>query len=164
MILKDYHCTEHGYFEGWKDACPIKGCAGDISVVFLKPVGIKSDKTKQADKTIQGLADDFHMTDIKSTREGDNQAGYFTRNNSQTPKEREEALAHAAQQAPQEPRPGSAALWGGAGGITMQSVMGGMFKPVKDESVSVVPSSVANFAQPRANSYVADHENLQVKP
>jgi len=161
MILKDYHCTEHGYFEGWKDACPIKGCAGDISVVFLKPVGIKSDKTKQADKTIQGLADDFHMTDIKSTREGDNQAGYFTRNNSQTPKEREEALAHAEQR---EPRPGDAALWGGAGGINMQSVMGGMFKPVKDESVSVVPSSVANFAQPRANSYVADHENLKISP
>ena len=161
MILKDYHCTEHGYFEGWKDACPIKGCAGDISVVFLKPVGIKSDKTKQADKTIQGLADDFHMTDIKSTREGDNQAGYFTRNNSQTPKEREEALAHAEKR---EPRPGDAALWGGAGGINMQSVMGGMFKPVKDESVSVVPSSVANFAQPRANSYVADHENLKISP
>jgi len=161
MILRDYHCTEHGYFEGWQDACPIKHCAGEVSRVFLQPVGIKSDKTKNTDKTIQGLADDFKMTDIKSTREGDNQAGYFTRNNSQTAKEREEALAQAEQR---QPRPGDAALWGGAGGINMQSVMGGMFKPVKDESVSVVPSSVANFAQPRANSYVADHENLKISP
>jgi hypothetical protein len=150
MILRDYHCTEHGYFEGWQDACPIKGCTGEVSRVFLQAVGIKSDRTKAADKTIQGLADDFKMTDIKSTREGDSQAGYYTRNNS------------AAE--PEEPRPGSAALWGGAGGITMQSVMGGQFRPVKDEAVSMAPKEIANFQAPKAASFVADHENLKIKP
>lgn len=160
MILRDYHCTEHGYFEGWQDACPIKGCAGEVSRVFLQPVGIKSDKTKSADKTLKGLAEDFGMTDIKSTREGEHQSGYITRNNVQTEADRQrEAEAAAAQ-----PRPGDGALWGGAGGINMSSVMGGMFKPVKDEAVSVLPNQVANFTPPKAASYVADHENLKIKP
>ena len=161
MILRDYHCTEHGYFEGWQDACPIKHCAGEVSRVFLQPVGIKSDRTKKADATLRGLAEDFGMTDIKSTREGEHQSGYMTRNNIQTPKEREEEMAAAQAR---EPRPGDSALWGGAGGISMQSVMSGQIKPVRDEAVSVVPNSVANFTQPKPASYIADHENLKIAP
>jgi hypothetical protein len=161
MVLKDYHCSEHGYFEGWQEACPIKGCAGEVSVVFLQPVSIKSDRTKKADATLKGLAQDFGMTDIKSTREGEHQSGYITRNNSQTVKEREEELAAAAER---QPRPGDAAIWGGAGGMSMKSVINGQFKSVRDEAVSVLPSSVGNLTGPRTASYVADHENLQVKP
>ena len=89
MVLKDYHCTEHGYFEGWEERCPIKGCHGAVSVVFLQPVSLKSDRTKKADKTLKGLAQDFGMTDIKSTKEGEHQTGYIKRNNKQTDKQRQ---------------------------------------------------------------------------
>lgn len=160
MVLKDYHCSEHGYFEGWEEKCPIKGCQGAVSVVFLQPVSIKSDRTKKADKTLKGLAQDFGMTDIKSTKEGEHQSGYIKRNNKQSEKQRQLELEAASAR---EPRPGDSAIWGGAGGMSLQSVMGGQFKPIRDESVSVVPKSVGNLTGPKAASYIADHENLSIK-
>lgn len=160
MVLKDYHCSEHGYFEGWEEKCPIKGCQGAVSVVFLQPVSIKSERTKKADKTLKGLAQDFGMTDIKSTKEGEHQSGYIKRNNKQSEKQRQLELEAAAAK---EARPGDAAIWGGAGGMSLQSVMGGQFKPIRDESVSVVPKSVGNLTGPKAASYIADHENLTIK-
>lgn len=160
MVLKDYHCSEHGYFEGWEERCPIKGCQGAVSVVFLQPVSIKSDRTKKADKTLKGLAQDFGMTDIKSTKEGEHQSGYIKRNNKQSEKQRQLELESAAAK---QPRPGDSAIWGGAGGMSLQSVMGGQFRPVRDEAVSVVPKSVGNLTGPKAASYIADHENLAIK-
>jgi hypothetical protein len=160
MILKDYHCTEHGYFEGWEERCPIKGCHGAVSVVFLQPVSLKSDRTKKADKTLKGLAQDFGMTDIKSTKEGEHQTGYIKRNNKQTEKQRQLELEAAESR---EPKPRDSAIWGGAGGMSLQSVMGGQFRPVKDEQVSVLPKSVGDLTGPRAASYIADHENLTIK-
>lgn len=160
MVLKDYHCSEHGYFEGWEEKCPIKGCQGAVSVVFLQPVSIKSDRTKKADKTLKGLAQDFGMTDIKSTKEGEHQSGYIKRNNKQSEKQRQLELESAAAK---QPRPGDSAIWGGAGGMSLQSVMGGQFRPVRDEAVSVVPKSVGNLTGPKAASYIADHENLAIK-
>ena len=159
-VLHDYFCSEHGIFEAWEAKCPMKICKGDISKVFLQPVSLKSDSTKKADKTLDGLAKDFNMTDIKSTREGEAQTGYHTRNNVMSEKDRQEALEAAANQ----PRPGDAAIWGGAGGINFKSVVGGMFKPVADEQVSVLPKTVGNLTGPKAASYVADHENLKIKP
>jgi hypothetical protein len=160
MVLKDYHCTNHGYFEGWEEKCPIKGCSGAVSVVFLQPVSLKSDKTKRSDKTLEGLAQQFDMTDIKSTREGEHQSGYIKRKNKQTAKQAEMELEAAAQR---QPRPGDAALWGSAGGMSLKSVVGGQFRPVADEAVSVLPQSVGNLTGPKTASYIADHENLQVK-
>jgi len=160
MVLKDYHCTEHGYFEGWEERCPIKGCHGAVSVVFLQPVSLKSDRTKKADKTLKGLAQDFGMTDIKSTKEGEHQTGYIKRNNKQTEKQRQLELEAAESK---EPKPRDSAIWGGAGGMSLQSVMGGQFRPVKDEQVSVLPKSVGDLTGPRAASYIADHENLTIK-
>lgn len=160
MILKDYHCTEHGYFEGWEERCPMKGCHGAVSVVFLQPVAMKSERTKKADKTLQGLAQDFGMSDIKSTKEGEHQTGYIKRKNKQTEKQRQLEL-EAAQE--RQPRPGDAAIWGGAGGMSLKSVMGGQFKPVADEAVSVLPKSLGDLTGPRAASYTPDHENLQIK-
>lgn len=160
MVLKDYHCSEHGYFEGWEEKCPIKGCQGAVSVVFLQPVSIKSDRTKKADKTLKGLAQDFGMTDIKSTKEGEHQSGYIKRNNKQSEKQRQLELESAAAK---QPRPGDSAIWGGAGGMSLQSVMGGQFRPVRDEAVSIVPKSVGNLTGPKAASYIADHENLAIK-
>lgn len=151
-ILKDFKCVEHGYFEGYYPQCP-QGCVDDIMRVYLKAPAFKSDRTKRTDKTVQNLATDFKMTDIKSTREGESQQGYFTRNNPKAPP----AVAQSG-------RPGDAAIWGGGfKGLNMQSVIQGhAIRPVKDESVSVAPKDVANLTGPRAASYIADHENLAI--
>ena len=149
-VLHDYYCSNHGIFESFEAKCPMKNCKAELSKVFLKPVGTKSDRTKKADKTLDNLALDFGMTDIKSTREGDHQTGYLARNNTEPQK--------------REPRPGDAVQWGGAGGIDMKSVMGGRYRPVADEAVSFNPKAAGNLTGPKAGVIINDHENLQVKP
>jgi hypothetical protein len=79
-VLHDYKCDLHGFFEAWEPVCP-DGCTENVQMVFLQPVGMKSDTTKHNDKTINQLALDFNMTNIKSAREGENQSGFYTRNN-----------------------------------------------------------------------------------
>jgi hypothetical protein len=150
-VLNDYKCVKHGYFEAYEGKCPMKGCSEEVHVVFLQPVAFKSDTTKHNDKTLNQLAIDFNMTDIKSAREDDNQSGYLTRNNGA---------------APAEPRPGDAVKWGNQGGKwdLGSLVKGRTFAPVRDESVSVLPSQIGNLTAPKTASYIADHENLQVKP
>ena len=84
-VLKDYKCPVHGFFESTEAVCPA-GCS-DVSVVFLKPIGVKSDKTKHNDSTLKSLAKDFKMGDIKSTREGEAQPPrYATPNNPFAPR------------------------------------------------------------------------------
>ena len=148
MILKDYKCELHGYFESGEPRCP-EGCTVDIYVVHLQAPGLKSDTTKNVDKTVQGLADDFKMTDVKSTREGEYQSGYHTRNNS---KESKRAGAD------------NGVMWGNAGNMSMQNILrGNMFKSVAGEQVSITPSEIGSFNKPKTASYIQDHENLKVK-
>lgn len=161
-VLKDYYCNIHGIFEAWEPKCPMKNCKGELSVVFLKPVGLKSDKTKRTDKTVQQLAIDYDMTDIKTTSEGEHQTGYMKRNNKLSDKEFAQATDAMNANKQQESRPGDKAIWGGGGNISMKSVMGGQFKPVKDEAVSINPKSAGNLTGPRAGVIINDHENLQV--
>ena len=160
-VLKDYYCDAHGIFEAWEAKCPMKNCKGELSVVFLKPVGLKSDKTKKTDKTVKQLAIDYDMTDIKSTKEGEYQTGYMKRNNKLSDKEFAQATdAMNAQN--KEARPGDAAIWGAGGNISMKSVMGGQFKSVNGESVGINPKAAGNLSGPRPASYMADQDNLQV--
>jgi hypothetical protein len=150
----------------------MKMCKGTISVVHLKPVGMKSARTKKADESLKGLAQDFKMTDIKATREGEHQTGYLTRNNKLSQKELDFANGALAEEerhmkANNEPRPGDAAMWGNAGNISIKSVMGGQFKPVRDEQVSIMPnqaSPTGKLSGPVAgNGTMKDPDNLQVK-
>lgn len=160
-VLKDYYCDAHGIFEAWEAKCPMKNCKGELSVVFLKPVGLKSDKTKKTDRTVNQLAIDYDMTDIKSTKEGEYQTGYMKRNNKLSDKEFAQATdAMNAQN--KEARPGDAAIWGAGGNISMKSVMGGQFKSVNGESVGINPKAAGNLSGPRPASYMADPDNLQV--
>ena len=162
-VLHDYFCSEHGIFEAWEAKCPMKICKGEISKVFLKPVGMKSDKTKSTDKNLKQLAIDYDMTDIKSTKEGEHQTGYMKRKNKLSDKQF--AQATEAMQATQQqgPRPGYQVMWGGVGAINMKSVMGGKYKPIADEPVGINPKSAGNLTGPRAGVIMNDHENLQVK-
>ena len=74
-ILRDYYCESHGVFEAWEAECPMKHCKATISIIHLKPVGTRSAKTAKTDETLKGLAKDFDMTDIKSTKAGEHQTG-----------------------------------------------------------------------------------------
>lgn len=167
-VLKDYHCENHGIFEAWEPKCPMKNCKAALSVVFLKPVGTKSAKTKHTDGTLKQLAIEYNMTDIKSTREGEHQTGYLKRNNQLSDKEFAQATdAMNAQNAQQKgPRPGDSAIWGGGGSISMKSVLGGQFKPVRDEAVSIMPkdaSPTGTLSGPTAgNGTMKDPDNLKV--
>jgi hypothetical protein len=135
-VINDYKCPVHGYFEAREAVCPA-GCT-DVSVVFLKPIGVKSDSTKHNDRTLNQLALDFKMGDIKSTREGE----------AQPPR-------HAKPNNPFAPRWGSP---GDIGGYNLNSING--------EAVSgmqAVKQSGANLSGPKIGSYIADHENLKIQ-
>lgn len=181
-ILRDYHCSVHSYFEGWDAKCPIKGCTGEIHNVILQAPGLISDKTKNTDKTVRGLAQDFGMNDIQSTRAGESQTGFLTKDNKLSEAEyrhasgaldemKRQALHHAAEHgiptdAPQpsaqpEQRPGDAAIWGGDNRFSMSSVLSGRaVQSIKGESVGFKPSDAGNLTGPKVASYIPDQDNL----
>jgi hypothetical protein len=147
-VLHDYKCPTHGYFEAWDDApsCPKGACKGVLQV-YLKPPGIKGERTKRADRALNNLASEFQMTDIKSTREGEHQSGYHTRNNAPAP----------------EPRPGDSVIWGGSNRFNMGAALAGQIaKPVRGEPVGIKPQEAGNLTGPKIGSYIADHENLKL--
>ena len=163
--LHDFKCSKHGYFENRTGLCPMKSCEGEILKVYLQAPNIKTERTKKADATLKGLAKDFNMTDIKSTREGEHQSGFLQQGNIMTPQQREELERIEAQQ-PQESRPRDAAIWGGGfKGVDLNSVLAGRYStPISDEPVGIKPKEVAGLTGPTAASYIADHENLKIKP
>lgn len=185
-ILRDYKCQEHGFFEGFQPKCP-EGCEGEfILAVFLKSPGFVSAKTKATDKNIAGLAKDFGMSNIKSTREGEHQEGYLSRNNKFAEKDYAEAEKYATKKAPRkrkgkaavdspaprEPRPGDSAIWGGGDGkgmfsnFDLKTVLSGQFsKPVKDEAVGLTPRAAGINNGPVADpsSTLRDPDNLKIK-
>ena len=131
-VLRDFKCDNHGYFESMEDSpsCPMKGCNAEVYVVFLQAPGLVSDKTKRNDKNIKQLAIDFDMSNIKSAKEGENQAGFYTRKNKTSKRQLEKEAAAVAEQN-RQPRPGDSAIWGGQGGMNMGSILkGNMFRPV----------------------------------
>jgi hypothetical protein len=147
----------------------MKGCDQEVYVVFLQAPGLMSDATKKNDRTIKQLAMDFDMTNVKSTREGENQAGFFTRKN-KTSKSQLEKEAKIAAERPREPRPGDAAIWGGGGGMDIKSALSGKFnRPVgpqlgkETEVVSVLPNTMGNLTGPKMASYTPDHQNLSIE-
>jgi hypothetical protein len=161
-ILRDYCCDQHGMFEAWEPNCPMKFCKGEISVVHLKPIGIKSDKTKSTDKRVKQLGMDFGMTDIKTAKENEHQSGYLKRNNKLSDKQYKEATDAQEEIQARQPRPGDNVIWGGGGNISMKSVMGGQFKSVNGESVGINPKAAGDLRGPAPASYMADPDNLQV--
>ena len=150
-VLKRYICSKHGEFDAWNEGgvrCPAAKCRCKPREMVSAPAIHTSGRTAGYDKTLNNLASDFNMTNIKSTKEGENQSGYFTRNN---------------QTKPAEPRPGDSVMWGSQGGFSMQNIMGGnAFRSVRGESVGVKPTEVGVKRGPTTASYIADHENLKI--
>lgn len=68
-VLNDYECKMHGHFEAFERKCP-HGCGRSIvKLVFLKPVGTQSIKTKYVDRELNAIARDYKLTDIKAKRD-----------------------------------------------------------------------------------------------
>ena len=124
---------------------------------------------------------EFDMSDIKTTREGENQSGYLTRKNKFKEKDYAEAEKYATRkkgvnkdnlkpaptQIPQEARPGDSALWGGGfQGLNMQSLLSGRaIQPVNGEQVGLTPSQAGINSGPRIDpkSTLRDPDNLTIK-
>lgn len=143
MVIKEWKCDEHGYFEGADGVCP-QGCVEGINQVFLTPVAYKSERSKGIDKTSKQLAMDFGMSDIKTVKEGERQPPRF-----QPPKQPD---------AP--PRP-NGVMWGNPTSIGQYGL-----RSVAGESVNglaALRDQGAQLTRPRAASYIADHENLKIK-
>ena len=144
-VINDYKCDVHGFFEAREAKCP-HGC-DTVQLVFLQPVGLKSDRTKNNDKNLKQLASDFQMTDIKSVREGEAQPRRF----------QDPVMPSQAQQQNENP---FAVKWGNPNSIGNYNT-----RSINGENVnglSQVKSS-ANLRGPKAASYIADHQNLQIK-
>lgn len=155
-ISKTFSCKKHGDFEALmmnsddRARCPVAGCRIKLKELPSGP-SLFSDHTKGCDRTLNGLATDFKMTDIKSTREGESQKGYLTRNNSPAP--------------PREPRPGDAAIWGNKAGLDMKSVMaGGAFRSIRGESVGINPrdAGISHGPRPDPRATFRDPDNLKI--
>ena len=138
-VLHDYKCLAHGYFEAWEPRCP-KGCDGEAVVkVFLQPVGLKSDSTKHADSTLRGLANEYGMSDIKSTREGEAQPPRFGPQRQQNP---------------------FGVQWGDPRQITGYNTA-----PIADESVNglQLAKDTGRLGSLKPSIIQRDHENLSIE-
>ena len=138
-VLHDYKCLAHGYFEAWEARCP-KGCDGEAIVkVFLQAVGTKSDSTRHADSTLKGLANEYGMSDIKSTREGEAQPARFGQQQQVNP--------YAVQ-------------WANPSQITGYNT-----RPIADESVNglQLAKETGKINQLRPSIVQNDHENLSIQ-
>ena len=138
MVLKEYKCLAHGFFDGWEAKCP-HGCTGDelIMRVFLTPVGMQSDTTKHNDSTLKSLAGEFGMSDIKSVREGEAQPPRFAQ--------------------PQNPY---AVKWGSPTDIGSYNTA-----PIRGESVNGLQSAkeTGRINPLKPTIVTRDHENLQIQ-
>ena len=165
-ILRDYKCSEHGYFESFEPICPTGGCTDGISVVMLQAPSTISAKTKATDGHVEQLALSFGMSDIKSTREGESQAGYLLKKNKFSQEEYRQAEQHLMQKTVNNPRPRDAAIWGDGGRFSMQNIISGnAIRSTQGESVGILPKDVGIMKGPKVDQKAVfkDHENLKIK-
>ena len=158
----------------------MKDCHEEVLLVFLQAPNMVSAKTRFTDKSTKQLAIEFGMSNIKTAREGENQAGYLTRNNKFTEKEYADAEKFATRkkgnkdkimptpqiEAPREARAGDNAQWGGFQGITMQSLLSGRsIQSIKGEAVGLTPAQAGIKSGPRTDpsATLRDPDNLQIK-
>jgi len=67
MLIKEWRCATHGFFEGTLPLCPKMGCdSGQIERAFLTAPKTKSARTRVADHLINQLALDYGLSDISN--------------------------------------------------------------------------------------------------
>lgn len=108
----------HGLFESLDAACKAPGCEAIVSTVFLKPIGVVSQRTRQIDRDLRATAASFGMTNLRSTREHDTQLGMLP---DPVPLDVPDYV-HASE-APRDMPPNI--IWGPSGNIQAASMLGG---------------------------------------
>jgi hypothetical protein len=68
-ILKEYICMAHGEFEGFEPACP-HGCSGTMVERQFRTAPGYPQTIKGIDQTLDNLAKDFNMTDMRHNSNG----------------------------------------------------------------------------------------------
>jgi hypothetical protein len=72
MILHDWRCATHGQFEGSHPICPEMGCDSEnVTKLFLKAPGIRSDFMKRHDAGIRKSAEMMGISNFRSARENE---------------------------------------------------------------------------------------------
>ena len=140
-VVHDYKCPAHGFFESNTPKCP-HGC-DNVQMVFLQPVGVKSDSTRHADTTLKELARDYQMTDIKSVKEGESQAHALLGNKQMARADHPFALK-----------------WGNPteiGNFRLNSIKGEQV-----QGLASMKESGVSLPKLRPATVLKDHENLQV--
>lgn len=164
-VLRDFKCSEHGIYESRSAECPECGVPGER--VYLRAPAYHGGRTKNIDKTLSGLAKEFKMTNIKSTREGEFQSGYLARNNKTLNKEETAMVQAHADAKYKNDRPGNGAIWGGGfQGLNMGNVLSGRaVQSIKGEAVGIRPSEAGITRGPSTDPRATfkDHENLSIK-
>lgn len=132
-ILRDYKCEEHGFFTAWEPKC--EHCDREVFSVILKAPTMRDSvvagRSKRNDSNIKQLAKDFGMTNIKSTKEGEAQDGYLTRNNAE--KSAQEKDFEVQQKM-------NGVIWGGDQRYSMQNMLaGGAVRSAMGEAVGFNP-------------------------
>jgi len=70
-ITLELRCVAHGPFENHEKKC-LWGCPdGFVTQEFRTPPRIKHGKTKFVDQQLQGLANDFGLSDIRNGKDGE---------------------------------------------------------------------------------------------
>lgn len=68
-VLKEWICMAHGEFEGFEPACP-HGCSGTMVERQFRTAPGYPQSIKGIDSTLDNLAKDFGMTDIRHNSNG----------------------------------------------------------------------------------------------
>lgn len=67
MIIKEFKCPKHGFFEASHPICHQMGCDSEgVERAFLTPPGYKSDKTKFADNSLDRIAKSYGLSDLSN--------------------------------------------------------------------------------------------------
>lgn len=147
-VLKRYICSKHGEFDGWSDGvrCPALKCRCKPREMVSAPAVHREGRTAGIDKKLGQLAIDFKMTDIKSTKEGDHQTGYHTRNNTQPAKNQ------------------TGVMWGDNGRFALNNIVKtGAATSIRGEDVGVrVTGGTAPGLRSRTLG-IKDPDNLTIK-
>lgn len=65
MIIKEWKCPYHGFFESPDPVCP-HGCEAGVMRVFLTPVAIGTGVVGRIDQEAQKLTTRFGMSDMRA--------------------------------------------------------------------------------------------------
>jgi len=74
-VLKEFICMAHGSFEAFEPHCP-HGCKGTMIEREFRTAPMYPQRMTGIDRTLDNLAKDFNMTDMRHNSDGSLKASY----------------------------------------------------------------------------------------